>query len=397
MFEPMPRPGILTNTILLSLSMLLLLSGCIERYYPDEEEVQPGTLVISAHLTDKPGTQTIYLSRSTILAYPRFDPVSGCHAEVERGDGASVDFLEEKPGQYSGYLDSMFLKTGAAYRLHIIAPSGDRYESEYENLYPATGIEQVYYRREDLPTVNPEYTQKGIRFYIDFEMNKDSARYLRWQLLETYEMHNPDYIDTQVYDTDRRMKEIPDTSLWMTCWITQEVPEIYTLDLGVVEGSLYRQLPLHFVSGETQRLYYRYSLLVRQFSLSEEAFRYWDELGKNLQSKGNLFDTQPAITPSNICNVEDENERIIGYFSISGITEKRIMVEDVPDLPLVPDPNFCAPGGLPFSFARLSRAFLPYYMGSLNVNGSEAMGGIPKKCIDCREYEGSSHIRPDYW
>ncbi len=104
------------------------------------------------------------------------------------------------------------------------------------------------------------------------------------------------------------------------------------MDLSNVEGDLYKKAPLNFVSSETRRLHYRYSLLVRQMALSKKAFWYWDELAKNLQSKGNLFDTQPSLTPSNICNVNDEDELVIGYFSISGATEKRIFVEDIPDL-----------------------------------------------------------------
>ncbi len=359
--------------------------------------MKSGTLVVSAHLTDQPGPQTIYLSRSTILSYPRFDPLSGCYVEVERESGIAVEFHEGLAGEYSADPGPGFLKAGSAYRLRFITPFGEQYESGFETLHPASDMEQVYYKREDLPAVDPAFTQQGIRFYVDFDMEKDSARYLRWQLIETYEMHNPDYISTSVYDVDRRMKEIPDTSLWMTCWITQEVPEIYTLDLSGVEGDVYRQRPLHFVSNETQRLFYRYSLLVRQYSLSEDAFWYWDEVGKNLQAKGNLFDKQPSITPSNICNVGDGTERVIGYFSVSGVTEIRIMVEDVPGLPLVPNPNFCEPGSLPFSLARLSRALLPYYIATGIFHDTLLTGGVPKQCIDCREYDGSSHIRPDYW
>ena len=210
-------------------------------------------------------------------------------------------------------------------------------------------------------------------------------------------MHNPDYSSTRMYDTDRRMKTIPDSIANRICWITQEIPEIYTRDLGGISGSRYRALPLNYVSTETQRLHYRYSLLVRQYSLDANAFWYWDELGKNTQSKGTLFDTQPSLTPSNICNVEDEEELVIGYFSISGITEHRIIVDVVPGLTLREDPYFCEPGALPISFWRLSPAFLPYFMATKMVNGSNEFGGVPRECIDCRGYKNSSNVPPEYW
>ena len=39
-----------------------------------------------------------------------------------------------------------------------------------------------------------------------------------------------------IFDVDRRLKELPDTSSWFTCWLTLELPEIYTLDPGNVAG-----------------------------------------------------------------------------------------------------------------------------------------------------------------
>ncbi len=377
--------------------LLIFLSGCIERYYPGEEDLKTGTLVVVAHLTNIPGVQSIYLSTSTILEFPRYDPVSGCWVEVERADGETRDFEESGPGEYSGFLDDQFLGIGEEYRLLFVTPDGSRYESGFEKLHPAPGIDSLYFSREVHPTPDPDLMDEGIQFFIDFEIEKQAGRYLRWQLIETYEMRNPDYVSTSVYDVDRRFKDIPDTMAWRTCWITLEIPEIFTLDLGNLEGSSYQKMPLNFVSAGTQRLYYRYSLLVRQLSLSEAAFWYWDELKKNLQTKGGLFDTQPSLTPSNICNVADENEIVIGYFSVAGASEKRIFAEDVPELKVVMDPYFCEPGGLPKSFPRLSNKLLPYYLATAVVDGVNRRGGVQKQCIDCREYRGSSHIIPEFW
>ncbi len=48
--------------------------ACVERYYPEEDELRTGTLVINAHLTDQPGEQVIEISRSVGLTYPSFTP-----------------------------------------------------------------------------------------------------------------------------------------------------------------------------------------------------------------------------------------------------------------------------------------------------------------------------------
>jgi hypothetical protein len=375
---------------------LFILYGCIERYYPDEDELSTGTLVVVAHLNSIPGLQSVFISSSSTLKYPHYEPVSGCYVELISSGGAGRELEEYRPGEYSSYLDDKFLVSGESYSLIFITPDGERYESEYEKLHPAPEIDSFYYIRENHPTADPDHTEQGVQFYVDFEIDKESGRYLRWQLIETYEINNPEH-ENQIFDVDRVLKPLPDSSSWRTCWITLEIPDIYTMDLLQVEGNRYRQKPLNYVSSETRRLHYRYGLLVRQLALSREAFWYWNELGNNLQSKGSLFDTQPALTPSNICNVNDDQDLVIGYFSISGASEKRIFVEKLPDLDFYVSPTFCDPQAYPQFLFFFPDQYLPVYLSTAYVDGHTKTGEVNKECVDCREYKGSSNILPDFW
>ena len=382
--------------LLVFVGVLACLSGCIERYYPEEEDLKTGTLVVVAHLDNGSGIQTITLSRSVDLRNTSFNPVSGCFVQVTRSDGVEREFQEEEPGNYSAILDPPYLRTGDTYKLNIITPDGKQYESEYEIMHPAPGIKSISFEVEELAQADPLSNEKGIRFYIDFEIEKDSGRFMQWKLVETYEIQNPNY-PTREYGTDRRWRDVPDTEKILNCWITGNINTIYTLDLGGVEGEVYRHMPLHFVSASSRRLYIRYSLLVRQLSLSEDAFWYWNELKKNVQDKGGLFDTQPAITPSNICNIDDGEELVIGYFSVSGCSEKRVFVEDVPDLELKLDADICAPGYLPMFLHRYPQEDLPFYVATAAISGVTESGIVEKECLDCRMYKGSSNIKPDFW
>jgi hypothetical protein len=374
-----------------------LFSGCIERYYPEGDEFKTGTLVVIAHIDNSGSAQSIYVSRSTSQEFPKKEPVEGCYVEVEDSEGNAFTFEEGVPGEYTGNPDTIFFRVGEEYRLELVTPDGSRYESEFERMFPAPAINDLYWTKEELPTSEPGKMIEGIRFYMDFEIEKDSGRYLRWHLVETYEMHNPPYSSTEVFDTDRRFKPIPPEIDWSTCWITNQLPGIFTMDMGNFQGDSYRAMPLIFVSNEGQRLQYRYSLNVQQFALSASAYWYWDGLKNNVQSNGGLYDTQPSLTPGNICNIDDKNEVVIGYFSVSGVSQKRIFVSDVPDLRIIPEQGFCEPGGLPYSFARLSRSFLPYYIATLEINGSSRRGNVSLECIDCSEHVNSTHEVPDFW
>jgi len=197
---------------------------------------------------------------------------------------------------------------------------------------------------------------------------------------------------------DRIIKPLPDHMSDRECWITEYVNAIYTLDVANLTSHHYKLMPLHFVSNETQRLKYRYSLLVRQFILDEPAFRYWDELKKNTQEMSGLYDRQPSFTPGNICNCNDPEEQILGFFSVSGITEKRIFVGDVPGLE-VPDRIFCFPT---FEMPRLRffmKQDLPIFLSRAvwPLDGVIYFGQTTQRCLDCRLYQGSSGDPPDYW
>jgi hypothetical protein len=372
-------------------------SGCVEPYYPGEEDVFTGTLVVNAHLSDVPDEQTIQVSRSDKLYYSVYKPESGCLVEVENQKGDVVVFGEKAAGDYTGSPGPGFLRTGYQYRLRLVTANGSRYESDFTQLPPSSPLDSVYYALEYQPTSEPGITLEGLRFYMDFQVEPISSGFLRWDLIETYEFHNPDY-DGYIYDLDRVVKPLPDSLSDRQCWITGHVNLIRTLDAGNFEKGGYARMPLHFVSNETQRLQYGYSLLVRQLSMTEPAFRYWDELKKNTQEMTGMYDRQPSLTPGNICNCNDPGERVLGYFSVSGVSEKRIFVGRESGVTFE-EKIFCFPAFERPRFRYYMNQDLPLWMSEAvwPPDGRTYLGETPRHCLDCRLHRGSSGEPPDYW
>jgi len=383
--------------VLLMLMITHILNSCVERYYPQEDDSVTGTLVVNAHLTNKPGVQTIQISRSDRLLYPEYVPELNCIVEVENQEGRIMEFKEQEPGEYTADIPADFLRGGSLYRLLMQSSDGNRYESEFTQLHLSTQIDSVYYELESQASTDPDEPIDGIRYYIDFEIDPDSSEFMRWELFETYEFHNPNY-EGYIYSYDRVLKPIPDSLSDRQCWITGFVNAIYTLDAGNMNDNEFKYMPLHFVSNETQRLSYGYSLLVRQFSMDEPAFRYWDELKKNSQEMSGMFDRQPSFTPGNICNCEDPEERILGFFSISGVTEERIFVKDVEGLEKY-DVLFCFPYPEMPRLRYMLLADLPVYISRAvwPLTGEERFGETVHECLDCRVRKRSSGDPPDYW
>ena len=383
--------------LLFCMLMPLWFTACVERYYPGAEDVFRGTLVINAHLSNTPGNQSIQISRSDGLLFPEFIPEESCVVEIEREDGEVLSFSEGPPGYYFGNITASFMKFGKHYMLRVLTSDGNMYLSEYSRLNPATGIDSIYFDLESYPTADPELSIQGIRFYMDFRINPDLSEFMRWELIETYEFHNPDY-SGYIYSFDRVLKPIPDSLSDRQCWITGHVNSIYTLDAANMSEGKYTHMPLNFVSNETQRLSYGYSLLVMQHSMDAPAFRYWDELKKNSHTQSGLYDRLPSITPSNIRNVDDQEERILGFFSVSGVSKKRLFVKDVEGLKKY-DVRFCFPWPELPRFRFLMTQDLPVYLSRAGdpETGELRFGQTVQECLDCRIRKGSSGDPPDFW
>jgi hypothetical protein len=373
------------------------ITGCVERYYPSEDNLKTGTLVINAHLTDRPGYQVIEISRSVTLLYPSADPVSGSFAEVIREDGEFREFLEERPGYYGSDLDETFLQTGMSYMVHVITPDGNEYESGFDKLRPVPEIDSIYYEVESASYATEGDSTDGIRFFVDFIYDDREYDYIRWELTETYEFHNPD-MEGFIWDVDFRVKPLPDTSNYRTCYITNRLSAIHSMSLGTLDLGIYIKKPFAFIPNiqQEQKLKHKYSLLVKQYSMGEEAFHYWNELRKTSQEQGFLFDQQPALLKSNIRNVNDEDELILGFFSMSGMAEQRAFAEKPDGIDLSLYEWYCYPV-VKGPRGRVTRSDLPMYFARAWRDGESVYAEVNKHCVDCRAYKNSTHIVPDFW
>ncbi|MDT4846164.1 hypothetical protein FQZ97_801790 [compost metagenome] len=69
---------------------------------------------------------------------------------------------------------------------------------------------------------------------------------------------------------------------------------------------------------------YRYSILVKQFSISKEAYVFWSIMKKNSESVGDIFGSMPSELKGNVTNTADPREPVIAMIEASLPTQKRI-------------------------------------------------------------------------
>ena len=377
--------------------LLFFFTGCIERYYPEEDDLKTGTLVINAHLTNLAGEQVIEISRSAGLTEPSFDPVQGCLAEVIREDGELRIFSESEPGYYKADMDESFLQTGKSYMLHVLTPEGKVYQSTFDKLRPVPAIDSIYYEVETNSFASESDSIGGVRFYLDFIYDDEAYDYIRWDVTETYEFHNP-AMEAFVSIPGVGLIALPDTSNYRVCYITNELHTIHSMSLGTLDFGIYVKKPFSFVPNNQieQKLKHKYSLHIKQYSVGEAAFHYWNELKKTSQEQGWLFDRQPALLKSNIHNVNVESEDVLGFFSMSGVAEIRGFAVKPEGLDMSLYEWYCypmprGPGG------PGGDESIPKYYARAWRNGEASFASVNKHCVDCRAYKNSTHIMPDFW
>jgi len=385
-----------TLTALINVIGIALLTSCVERYHPDELYLRDGILVINAHITDEVGTQTIEISRSSHIEIPGFQAEENCLVNLLREDGESRLFDSgERPGFYTAELDADFLRLGMLFQLQVMSDDGNEYHSDFDKIRPVPAIDSIYYKVESMTYTGEDEPVKGIRFYVDFTHEDEAYEYIRWELTETYEFHNPK-MEAYVYYNRWTQRPLEGEDNSRICYITKVIPasqSISTQDLSY--GPFSKSFDFVPNDWNEQKLLFKYSLLVRQYSMGQEGFHYWNEIGASRQGQGTMFDKQPALLQSNIKNIVDEDEKVLGFFTMSGVQEIRGFAEEIPGLDHTPDPYYCLPvdsgpgSNRPTSY--------PSYFARATYNGETVYARVNHHCVDCRQYKGSIAEKPEFW
>jgi hypothetical protein len=350
-------------------------------------------LVINGKVTDRQGYQFIEISRSA----PPYDPdnerpVSGYNVEIQDDKGNGFLGAEMEPGLYGCWMDQEYLAPGTRYRLIVTDDMGSVYVSDFDELLPCPDIDSITYEIQEMLTEDPDVSYPGLQFSVNTDCSGEYAKNFRWEVEETWEYHST-YLIYAYYDG--RIRTLDNNSYdYFYCWESGNIPNIYTYSTQNLNSGQIRNYPLHFVSNRSDRLSYKYSLLVKQFSLSREAFEFWNILDKQSKQSGELYDTQPAKIPGNIHSQDKVGEPVLGLFYATSIKEKRIFVRK-PFETARPD---CEPWGLSRSellemLSAYSPKQYPIYLLEIDMGVYDY---VDQECFDCRRRGGTTE-RPDFW
>ncbi len=370
--------------------LMLLCGSCIEPFHPVINETQE-SLVIFGVITDQPGTHQVTVSTSTPYNDPSFVPLSGCVVRVEDNLGDLRVYAETDPGVYETILDESFLGVNSVYRLFVNVPSGQEYQSSFDTLLACPPIDTIYYEVESQGTADPNVIHHGIQFFSDLTGSEETSRNFRWQLEETWEYNSASLANLIWWGSGPAIPVMSDTLY--TCYMTDPIMGLYSASTRyLVENKLTRN-KLVYVSDETPRIRLKYSLLVKQQSLTHEIFNYWDRMKSQSGDGGGLYETQPSSTIGNIFNAHNPEEKVLGCFYATQQQSKRLTVKSNYDF------NIWGFTCVLDTVGQLSDLgwvypYLLYSLAPLGFGPPYLTGEL--SCFDCALLGGTKE-KPDYW
>jgi len=401
--------------------VIAMFSSCVEEIdFVEVSETFESTLVIEATITNELKQQEIILSRTYAFEEEGPNPESGASVIIESNQGA-FSFSETAPGIYLS--DAVFAaQNNVDYQLKITTNNGRNYTSTATQLTQINPIENLYAVRE-----NNDLGINGMSIYIDSYDPIGNSKYYRYTYKETYKIIAPRWTPEEIIITDPLICEVwlqERTQEEKVCYNTVASSNINLKNTtGLSEDRVTRHL-IRFIDSEDFILTWRYTIIVKQFIQSLEAYTYYKTLDE-FSGEGSLFSqTQPGFINGNIISETNEEEKVIGFFDVSTVSEKRIFFNYEDFYPNEAQPPFSSPDCEPRELDRLTIAGtcgdlissllideVAYWGGASKIPDTTfAKDGtiisidtitiapfimVPRPCGDCTAL--GSNVVPDFW
>jgi len=313
---------------LLYIAFIILALGifsCTEPYEIESKGFER-ILVVESTITDQPRHQIVKLSRTTSLDNTAIQYESNAAISVVGSNGDNFKFSQD---QNTGFYisDQIFAaQPNISYTLNILTSDGNRYSSSAVVLPPSVPMDKLYSER----IVDPSGNKDGVHVLVDTEDPTGNSKYFRYEYEETYKITAPNpspYIaeiinlDPKTFTFEIALTPREPEEICYSTEISTGISQTSTSELG--ENKIFR-FPVCYLSKTDAKLQTRYSILVKQYVQSVEAYTFYkiiQELGsiESLLSQG-----QPGYVAGNIVDEGNPDAKVLGFFEVSSTTSKRI-------------------------------------------------------------------------
>ena len=380
------------SVVIILIGIILLPVSCIESYEPAGVQDTAGILVVEGMILEK-GT-TIKLSRtirldSTLQRASNYNAVHNALVQVIDETKNVIAIAEQQivngkinPGVYAVNGEIIF-NPGTKYALDIQVENRN-YQSAFVSPVHTPEVDDVTWKQND---------DNSIDIMVSTHDPENKTNYFRWVFKEDWE-YRSNYFGRYVYIPNTG--EIIEQSMFgpnnrYYCWDSDVSKKILLASSDKHTESIIKNKKIHSFQPNNTRFSYLYSMLVKQYALDKEAYIYYDNLQKNIESGGTIFAPQPTELRGNIKCISHPDEVVIGYIVAAKETEYRIYIDM---LKINGEDLYNCGETESFPIYELYNAYLQGWGICFEMMGMYVCA--PIKCVDCL-LRGGTKNKPDFW
>jgi Domain of unknown function (DUF4249) len=307
--------------------------GCRKPYAPGPIS-SPGTYLVVEGVIDPGADSTIIkLSNTVNIAGNTSSAVeTNARVTIENEGGPSYTLTERTPYYAGQYLAvGLSLDKTKKYRLYIKTSGGNEYASDYVLVKPTPPIDSVTYK----------ITPKGLQINSNTHDAANSTRYYRMAYEETWKYHAM-YNSELIIKNGEIVSRREDEQIYY-CYRGDKSANIILASSEKLSQDVIFEHPIILIPPSSEKLTIKYSILLKQYALTKEAYAFWENIRKNTERLGSIFDAQPSQLKGNIHGITNPGETVIGYVSVATMQTKRIFIDNnlFPNTWYVPDNGRC--------------------------------------------------------
>ena len=407
------------------IAIFLFLNSCVIPYDFTQDSYRK-MLVIEAYVSDRPGDHRVYLSWSGEFDQREFEMVDEAEVSVFENEVLEHSFSNAGNGLYT-CPDSSFVATGGNTYVLEIRLNDRLYRSDEVSILPCAGIDTLEFVHDQVSRPGERYETRTILLQVSTLEDPDAARHYRYTKEETWLTIAPESRNKKIQPIFRVEDGLPVDVSWditefeniTYCWPRAESRGIALASTeGLSENRVERQV-ISSVNLYSNKLLYKYSALIRQYSLDNEAHHFLSLMKEFSEGDGTLFEVQPGFVEGNIHPVTDPGEQVVGIFYASQVEEARIFIrlndldpyyravviqnarncesEQVllPMADSIPDSTLTAQLVLLRDSMMAKRMLVISDIIPGGLPGSDVVKLSNNYCVDCRG--NGTNVKPEWW
>ena len=376
--------------------LLLMLASCVEEFnVPNTAtKMYESELVIQGRILSGEKS-TFYLSMTSAFGSNESNlPIEDAVITIIGQNGYETE-MAAYDRIYNHYIiNTINLPQNTQYAVKVLY-KGETYQSDFQVLQTSPEIDEITYKEKS----------DGISIHVSTHDDENGRRAYMWTYEEDWEFHaninmfgmGPILYNDQIYQGTNI------DNPYYFCWGHNDSYNIHIYSTEKLKENRVPEYKLLEIPIDDIRISYIYSILVKQWSLSDEAYNYFRIQKLYTEESSGLFTPMPTEVQGNMKCTSNPDINVRGYVLASTITSKRLFIYEK-DLNISSEYENCQ-RSTPANY--MDGKWKIWWMERI-LNG-QAIASVPNgylddnsvlyhtECFDCLQTEGATKKRPDFW